>query len=107
MNDEEVFYQFYSLPRSCVVTLTETLRVNKKRESTQSVELVRSHAEHGSEKKALGCNKTLPKGFVCDSCNGYFADMDKDILLNRYIALYVGAEGIPGKRRKIRREIGC
>ncbi len=32
--------------------------------------------------------------------------MDKSSLLNRYIAIHVGAEEIPGKRDKIRRQIG-
>lgn len=56
--------------------------------------------------EALGCKKTLPKGYVCDSCNNYFSDLDSNLLLNRYIALTVGTEEIPGKKDKIRRHIG-
>jgi hypothetical protein len=56
--------------------------------------------------ETLGCRKTLPKGYVCDSCNNYFSEIDKNILLNRYIALHVGTEQIPGKKGKIRRRIG-
>ncbi|MGO8990712.1 MAG: HNH endonuclease [bacterium] len=56
--------------------------------------------------EALGCKETLPKGYVCDDCNNYFSEMDKCVLLNRYIALHVGAEEIRGKRGKIRRQIG-
>jgi hypothetical protein len=56
--------------------------------------------------EALGCKETLPKGYVCDDCNNYFSEMDKCVLQNRYIALHVGAEEIPGKKGKIRRQIG-
>lgn len=56
--------------------------------------------------EALGCRETLPKGCVCDACNNYFSEMDKSILLNRYIGLHVGTEEIPGKKGKIRRQIG-
>lgn len=56
--------------------------------------------------EALGCRITLPKGYVCDACNNYFSEMDKSILLNRYIGLHVGTEEIPGKKGKIRRQIG-
>ncbi len=56
--------------------------------------------------EALGCKETLPKGYVCDHCNNYFSEMDKCVLQNRYIALHVGTEEIPGKKGKIRREIG-
>lgn len=54
----------------------------------------------------LGCDVTLPGGYVCSDCNNYFADMDKVILLNRYIALTVGTEKIPNRSGKIRRQIG-
>ncbi len=56
--------------------------------------------------EALGCKVTLPKGYVCDHCNNYFSEMDKSVLQNRYIALHVGTEEIPGKKGKIRRQIG-
>ena len=56
--------------------------------------------------EALGCKETLPKGYVCDPCNNYFSDLDSNLLLNRYIALTVGTEEIPGKKDKIRRRIG-
>lgn len=56
--------------------------------------------------EALGCKITLPKGYVCDDCNNYFSEMDKCVLQNRYIALHVGTEEIPGKKGKIRRQIG-
>ncbi len=56
--------------------------------------------------EALGCRITLPKGYVCDACNNYFSEMDKSILLNRYIGLHVGTEEIPGKKGKIRKQIG-
>jgi hypothetical protein len=56
--------------------------------------------------EALGCKETLPKRYVCDHCNNYFSEMDKCVLHNRYIALNVGAEEIPSKKGKIRRQIG-
>ena len=56
--------------------------------------------------EGLGCKETLPKSYVCDSCNNYFSEMDKNILLNRYIALHIGTAEIPGKRGKIRKQIG-
>lgn len=56
--------------------------------------------------EGLGCKETLPKGYVCDHCNNYFSEMDKCVLQNRYIALHVGTEEIPGKKGKIRRQIG-
>jgi len=57
--------------------------------------------------EALGCRETLPKGYVCDHCNNHFSrEIDKSILLNRYISLHVGTEQIPGKKGKIRRQIG-
>jgi hypothetical protein len=56
--------------------------------------------------EALGCKATLPKGYVCDLCNNYFSEMDNSVLQNRYIALHVGTEEIPGKKEKIRRQIG-
>lgn len=56
--------------------------------------------------ESLGFKETLPKGYVCDECNNYFANIDNVILHNRFIALQVGIEQIPGKKDKIRREIG-
>jgi|GEM_PF-2928687 len=48
--------------------------------------------------EALGYKKKLPKGYVCDNCNNYFSDLDKNVLYNRIVALKCGAEGIPGKK---------
>lgn len=56
--------------------------------------------------EALGCKETLPIGYVCDSCNNYFSNMDKNVLYNRYIGMRVGTEEILGKKDKIRRQIG-
>jgi HNH endonuclease len=47
--------------------------------------------------EALGCQKTLEKGSMCDECNNYFSAMDNNFLLNRFVALYFGAKQIPGK----------
>lgn len=55
--------------------------------------------------EGLGCKDTLPKGTICDSCNSYFSNMDKNVLYNRYIFLHVGSEEIPGKKGKIRRKL--
>lgn len=56
--------------------------------------------------ESLGFKETLPKGYVCDKCNNYFANIDNVILHNRFIALHVGTEQIHGKKDKIRKEIG-
>jgi hypothetical protein len=56
--------------------------------------------------ESLGFKETLPKGYVCDNCNNYFANLDNVIVHNRFIALQVGTEQIPGKKDKIRKEIG-
>ena len=56
--------------------------------------------------EALGCKDTLPKGTICDSCNSYFPNMDKNVLYNRYISLHVGTAEIPGKKDKIRKQLG-
>lgn len=56
--------------------------------------------------ESLGCKDTLPKGTVCDSCNDYFSNMDKNVLYNRYISLHVGTAEIPGKKDKIRKQLG-
>jgi hypothetical protein len=55
---------------------------------------------------SLGYKDTLPKGWVCDECNNYFSDIDNSILHNRFIALLVGTKQIPGKKGKIRNQIG-
>lgn len=57
--------------------------------------------------ESLGCNETLPKGYVCDSCNNYFGNsIDRSVFHNRAIAYYVGSEEILGKKGKPRRNIG-
>jgi hypothetical protein len=56
--------------------------------------------------ESLGCKETLPRGYICNSCNNYFSDMDKIVLYNRYIGMRVGTEEIPGKNGKIRKHIG-
>ena len=56
--------------------------------------------------ESLGYKETLPIGCVCDKCNNYFSDIDNSILHNRPIALKVGTEQIPGKKGKIRNQIG-
>ena len=55
---------------------------------------------------SIGGNKTLPKGYVCDGCNNYFAELDTAVLMNRYIAMDVGALEIPGRGGKPRQRIG-
>lgn len=55
---------------------------------------------------ALGCTDTLERGYVCDECNHYFADMDNNFLLNRYVAMFVGAQQIPNRTGRIRSQIG-
>lgn len=56
--------------------------------------------------ETLGCKDTLPKGYVCDSCNSYFSKMDKNVLYNRFISLHVGTNQIPGKKNKVRKQLG-
>ena len=56
--------------------------------------------------EALGCKDTLPKGTICDSCNSYFPNMDKNVLYNRYISLHVGTAEIPGKKGTPRKRLG-
>ncbi len=55
---------------------------------------------------ALACKDTLEPGYVCDKCNDYFAKMDYNFMLNRYIALFVGAQQIPNRNGRIRTQIG-
>lgn len=53
----------------------------------------------------LGCNLVLPYGYVCDRSNHNFSSLDKAVLCNRAIAMYVGTSGMPGRKGKPRREI--
>ncbi len=56
--------------------------------------------------ESLGCKDTLPKGTVCDSCNDYFSNIDKNVLYNRYISFHAGTQEVPGKKGKTRRHLG-
>ena len=49
---------------------------------------------------------TLPIGAVCDGCNNYLSGLDTIIASHPYISLAVQFLGLPGKRRRVRQELG-
>ncbi|MBM3330783.1 HNH endonuclease [candidate division WOR-3 bacterium] len=66
----------------------------------------RSRAAEHIAPASLGCAKTLPAGYVCDDCNNYFADMDKNFGLLNWNALCRVLDQVPDRRGRVRRSIG-